>query len=499
MAEDSELWDIICDGPYVPTKVLEELLFSMTKTSKEYTDANKKAVEKNFRAKKILVCRIGPEEYNRISAYDTAEEIWEALQTTHEGTTQDDESIQDMYTRFTSIINELHSLGETIPRNKLVRKILTILPSPWEIKVNAITESKDLQELTTEELIGNLKAYEMKRKIDSERREPKKEKNLVLKADSNDSSDEDVDMTYLTKRFQKMDRRNGEMLKGGSSNKPKNYDLCRKCGKPGHFIKRFPLLKQEFSKNNSEKAAKRNPVPFKDFKRKRSADNVMKQALAAWGDSSGESEDETNAGDSSMMEVEGEEKEFDSTFALMARDVQRNLKSYSPKKLMSLASLLIDTYHSLVEDRDSLSVELGKVEQTRDDLVDVVIDHKETIEKFHEERNDFLGVIADLRETIDRPGTKSKSRNSRKGKEIASMEHIRLENELKDVRTRMCAEIEKNKNLQADLERVKYDLEKFLKWTWSSETTTDIYTNNGGNRQEIGFQRENTPYNSHSK
>ncbi|XP_070010332.1 uncharacterized protein [Nicotiana sylvestris] len=241
----------------------------MPKTTKEYTDANRKAVKKSFHAKKILVCGIGPDEYNRISACDTAKDIWEALKIAHEGTTQvkqskidmltieyelfrlkDDESIQDMHTRFASIINELHSLGETIPSNKLVRKILSILPIPWESKVNAITEAKDLQELTIKELVGNLKTYEMKRKIHSERREPNKENNLVLKADSNDSSEEDSDMTYLTKRFQKMVRRNGEMLKRGSSSKPKNYDLCHKCGKTGHFIKDRPLLKHKFSKYN---------------------------------------------------------------------------------------------------------------------------------------------------------------------------------------------------------------------------------------------------------
>ncbi|XP_075075571.1 uncharacterized protein LOC142162759 [Nicotiana tabacum] len=302
MAEDCELWDIICDGPYVPTKVLEELPFSMAKTSKEYTEADKKVVEKNFRAKKILVCGIGPEEYNRISTCDTAKEIWEVLQTAHEGTTQvkqskidiltieyellkmrDDESIQDMHTRFTSIINELHSFDKTIPRNKLVRKILNFLPNSWESKVNVIAESEDLQELTIEELIGNLKTYELKRKINNERREPKKEKNLVLKADYNDSGEKDSDMAYLTKIFQKMVRRNGEMLKRNSSNRPRNCDLCYKCGKPGHFLKDCPLLKQEFSKNHHEKIAKTNPVPVKDFKRKRSADNMMRQALAAWG------------------------------------------------------------------------------------------------------------------------------------------------------------------------------------------------------------------------
>ncbi|XP_070009563.1 uncharacterized protein [Nicotiana sylvestris] len=213
MADDSELWDVICDGLYIPMKNVRNLPLMMPNTRKEYTNADRKDMEKTFRTKKILVCGIRPDEYNRIPACETTNEIWEALQTTHEGTTQvkqsnmdmltteyelfrmkDDESIQDMHKRFTSIINELHSLGEIIPRNKLIRKILSILLSSWESKVNAITKAKDLQELAIDELVGNLKTYKMKRKIDSERREPKKEKNLVIKAESNDSSEEYSDM-----------------------------------------------------------------------------------------------------------------------------------------------------------------------------------------------------------------------------------------------------------------------------------------------------------------
>ncbi|XP_075095073.1 uncharacterized protein LOC142173391 [Nicotiana tabacum] len=132
-------------------------------TRKEYNGADQKSVEKNFKAKKILVYGIGPGEYNRISACESTKEIWEALQTAHEGTTQvkqfkidmhttvyelfkmkEDESIQEMRTLFTSIINELHSLGEIIPTNKLVRKILSVLPGSWESKFNAITKAKDL-------------------------------------------------------------------------------------------------------------------------------------------------------------------------------------------------------------------------------------------------------------------------------------------------------------------------------------------------------------------
>ncbi|XP_070009605.1 COP1-interactive protein 1-like [Nicotiana sylvestris] len=407
MAEDSKLWDIICDGPHVPVKKLEETGPLVPKGRKEYID--RKVVEKNYRAKKILMCGIGPDEYNRVSACDTAKEILEALQTAHEGTTQvkqskidmlttayelfrmkDDESIQDMHTRFTSIINELHSLGDVIPRNKLVRKILSVLPGSWKSKVNVITDAKDLQTLTMDELIGNLKIYEMKIKKDNKRRDPKKQKNLVLKAESSDSSDEDSDMAYLTKRFQKMEQ----------------------------------------YKQNLDKAGKRNLVPEKRFNGKSVADNIFKQALAAWGGSLSETERESDAENSSMMAVETEEMKYDSMFALMAqsddddeededneinfRDVQRNLKSYSSKKLRSLSNVLIDAYYSLENDKEILTIELGEAEQPRDDLVVCVVDLNETIDNLEQEkealneritsveneRDDLMVVVVDLKETI---------------------------------------------------------------------------------------------------
>ncbi|XP_070008166.1 uncharacterized protein [Nicotiana sylvestris] len=98
MADDSELWDIICDSPHVPMKKLGQAGQTVPKDKKEYSDPNKKAVEKNYRAKKIFVCCIGPDEYNRISACDYSKEIWEALQIAHEGTTQVKQSKIDMLT-----------------------------------------------------------------------------------------------------------------------------------------------------------------------------------------------------------------------------------------------------------------------------------------------------------------------------------------------------------------------------------------------------------------
>ncbi|XP_070047490.1 uncharacterized protein [Nicotiana tomentosiformis] len=343
---------------------------------------------------------------------------------------KDDESIQDMHTRSTSIINELHSLGEIILRNKLVRKILSLLPGSWEIKVNDITEANNLQKLTIDELIGNLKTYEMKKKKDHERRDPKREKNAVLKTDNNESSGEDADMAYLTKRFQKMVRKNGGIPKKGNTCKPRGYDLCHKCRKSWHFIKDCPLLKQDYYKHNTDKAAKRNQVPDKRFKRKDVADNVVKQALATWGDSSSESGKDDDKGYSSMMAVESEATEYDSIFSLMIQsdddedddedevnflDVQKKLKSYSQNKLISLANVLIDAYHNLINDKNALTTKLGEIEHERDDLVLVVVDQRETIESLkrekdtlterianiEHERDDLLVVVVDLKETIE--------------------------------------------------------------------------------------------------
>ncbi|XP_070056562.1 uncharacterized protein [Nicotiana tomentosiformis] len=75
MAKDSELWDVICDGLVIPMKTIGEITVVVPETRKECNDVDHKAVEKNFRAKKIPVCGIGLDEYSRISACQYAKEI----------------------------------------------------------------------------------------------------------------------------------------------------------------------------------------------------------------------------------------------------------------------------------------------------------------------------------------------------------------------------------------------------------------------------------------
>jgi len=65
----------------------------------------------------------------------------------------------EMYTRFTHITNKLKSLGKSFTTKELVRKILRFFPQWWEAKATAIQESKNMNEISLDELIGNLQTY----------------------------------------------------------------------------------------------------------------------------------------------------------------------------------------------------------------------------------------------------------------------------------------------------------------------------------------------------
>jgi len=128
-----------------------------------------------------------------------------------------------MHTRFTSITNELRCLSEPIHLSKQVRKILRVLPKSWESKVNAITEARDLKVLTMDDLIGKLQTYELNRQQGSTVKEGKKEKSVALKMSLNDELEEEDEMTYLTKRFQKIIKKHGQFQK------KRVYQQSNKC------------------------------------------------------------------------------------------------------------------------------------------------------------------------------------------------------------------------------------------------------------------------------
>lgn len=96
----------------------------------------------------------------------------------------------------------------------------------------------------------------------------------------------------LPKRFLKIMRSNsGIPWTGNSSRYNKNNEFWHKCGKPRNFIKYYPQHKleyKEYVKTASEREKKKDLVTEK-FSKRAATYNVVKQALAAWKDSSSES------------------------------------------------------------------------------------------------------------------------------------------------------------------------------------------------------------------
>ncbi|MFW5439018.1 hypothetical protein, partial [Paenibacillus apiarius] len=138
----------------------------------------------NAKAMNAIYCALTSEEFNRVSGCDTAQDIWNTLEITHEGTSQvkqaklemlvsryenfmmkDGETIYDMFTRFTDIVNKVKSLGKQYEPDEMVRKILRSLPVDWDSKITAIEESHDLTKMTLDHLVGNLITHEMRLKV----------------------------------------------------------------------------------------------------------------------------------------------------------------------------------------------------------------------------------------------------------------------------------------------------------------------------------------------
>ena len=68
----------------------------------------------------------------------------------------EDELFDSFYGKLNEVVIGKFNLGEKTEDSKIVRKILQSLPESFRAKVIAIEESKDLDEIKIQELIGSL-------------------------------------------------------------------------------------------------------------------------------------------------------------------------------------------------------------------------------------------------------------------------------------------------------------------------------------------------------
>ena len=160
------------------------------------------------------------EEFKKISFTEIAKEAWTILQITYEGTKvvkdsklqrlttsfeeikmEEDESFNEFYAKLKDIVNSAFNLGETIPKPKIVRKVLRSLPERSHVKITAIEESKDIDKILLTELVGNLQTYELGL---TRIGKSSKSKSMALKAKSSDTDEFSDDEVLYYKAIQEV-------------------------------------------------------------------------------------------------------------------------------------------------------------------------------------------------------------------------------------------------------------------------------------------------------
>ncbi|GJR75229.1 retrovirus-related pol polyprotein from transposon TNT 1-94 [Tanacetum coccineum] len=278
-SKDLDLWHVITYGDFPPIQ-------NNSKTKKDeivpfdkQNDDLKKKLTKNNEAKMVIYNALPRKEYERIFMCKTAKEIWDTLLITHQGNSQvkdnkidllvqqyeqftipEEESIDNAFARFNTIITSLKALDEGFSSKNYVRKFLRALHPKWRAKVTALEESKDLTSLSLDELIGNLKVYEVIIKKDSEMVKGKREQNrsLALKAkkessdeDSSTFDSEDEEYAMVVKEFKKFFKRQGRFVRqprderksfqrSRNEKNGKSERKCFRCGDPNHLIGECP-------------------------------------------------------------------------------------------------------------------------------------------------------------------------------------------------------------------------------------------------------------------
>ncbi|KAL6334591.1 hypothetical protein AAG906_019095 [Vitis piasezkii] len=191
-----KVWNVVEFG-WSPPKVLdrEGRPTNVIKLKLERDKGDNEASENNARVMYSIFNAISTDEFHRIATFTLVKEAWDILQVTHEDINavkvsklqmltswfetirmEDHENFGEFHAKLMDIVNSSFNIGEPIPNSKVVRKILRSLLERFRAKVTSIEESKDVDSLKVDELVGSLQTFEMT--LGS----PRKSKGIALNA-----------------------------------------------------------------------------------------------------------------------------------------------------------------------------------------------------------------------------------------------------------------------------------------------------------------------------
>ncbi|XP_021723961.1 uncharacterized protein LOC110691350 [Chenopodium quinoa] len=461
-SENYQVWRAIEVGDYEVTKTNAENEV-IPKPISEYDRSDFEKKEINATAKKLLVWGLGPDEHTRVMGCKTSKEIWDLLEITHEGTHEvkrskidillskyerfemgSKETIQEMFTRFKNITNELVSLGRVIPMDEQVRKILRSVPEDerWRSKVAALQESKDFTTFNLEQLAGSLITHELH--LSNKSQESSKSRGISLKVvqpSEEDSTSGEEEAAMLVRKLKKLyrNKRFGDQKKRNfkKNQYSKETGGCHKFGNTDHFIKECPLWESEKGKGKMKEHGKSNTPNF-------SKSDYRKAMIAAWGDTSSEDEEEST------------EEEM-ANLCLMAKHSESAKKSKD-----KLISLLIET----LDEYKEICLKLGQNEKA----LEIYKDHMKYL---NSSRTDVQGRFFDLldrntmlKETLERVKTENIMLNVEltqykllftniDSNSALQLPLVTFNDDLENLKKELQVTKDKNESLKKDLERAR--------------------------------------------
>ncbi|XP_073051184.1 uncharacterized protein [Primulina eburnea] len=212
---DERAWQRVLDG-WSPPKLEDADGDTRLKPESAWTVDEVQSSNYNSKALNAIFSSVDTRMFNLITTHVCAKDAWEILQKHCEGSAsvrktrlrmvtskfeslrmEDKESILEYDCRLRQLSNESHGLGDPIPNERLVNKVLRSLPERFNVKVCAIEESKDTSNINLDELMSSLRTFEMN--LDLQKKD--KGKTIALEA-STESYDE---ILQLSKEVDKSD------------------------------------------------------------------------------------------------------------------------------------------------------------------------------------------------------------------------------------------------------------------------------------------------------